>query len=174
MRMTKVFTFLLFLLMITHVACDGNNESGQEIKKEEEQEQEQEPEKEPEKGVDVSFAEYTLEGTSCQWVNLDFDDPCPQYNLLMINSSEVLEEYIEGTDYPAIDFSKQTLLLAYGIECYNYYQDSVSLQQLSEQNYLMTVNLRPSIAVAFSEWEVAIVIDKLGAECKVELDITNK
>ncbi|MDH6356388.1 hypothetical protein [Parabacteroides sp. PF5-9] len=169
MRMTKVFTFLLFLFMITHVACDGNNDSGQEIKKEEEQEQEHEPEKEPEKGVDVPFAEYSLEGTSCQWVNLDF-----QYDFLVINSDEVLETYIEGTDYPAIDFSKQTLLLAYGFEGSGSYLDSVSLQQVSEQNYLMTVNLQMTIASVFTEWEVAIVIDKLDVESKVELNITRK
>ncbi|MDH6356390.1 hypothetical protein [Parabacteroides sp. PF5-9] len=171
MRMTKVFTFLLFLLMITHVACDGSNDSGQEIKKEEEQEQE----KEPEKGVDVSFAEYALEETSCQWVNLHSkDDPCGHYNLLVIDCNEVLEDYIEGTDYPAIDFSKQTLLLAYGIECSGSYLDSVSLQQLSEQNYVMTVHLRMTIAAEISEWEAAIVVDKLDVESKVELNITNK
>ncbi|MDH6356389.1 hypothetical protein [Parabacteroides sp. PF5-9] len=167
--MTKVFTFLLFLLMITHVACDGSNDSGQEIKKEEEQEQEQELEK----GVDIPFAEYSLEGTSCQWVNLGFDE-CDQNNILVISSDEVLETYIEGTDYPTIDFSKQTLLLAYGLECYRNTPDSVSLQQVSEDNYLMTVNLRPRMTAADLEWEVAIVIDKLGAECKVELNITNK
>ncbi|MDH6356386.1 hypothetical protein [Parabacteroides sp. PF5-9] len=126
------------------VACDGNNEPEQEIIVEEE------PKQEPEKGVDVPFAEYALEGTSCQWVNLDFKVlTCGLYDLLVINSDEVLETYIEGTDYPAIDFSKQTLLLAYGVQCYQDLLDSVNLQQFSEQNYLMAVNMRPCIAAAF-------------------------
>ncbi|MDH6356285.1 hypothetical protein [Parabacteroides sp. PF5-9] len=71
-------------------------------------------------------------------------------------------------------FSKQTLLLAYGFEGSGSELDSVSLQQISEQNYLMTVNLQMFITAEFSEWEAAIVVDKLDTACKVELNITRK
>ncbi|MDH6356391.1 hypothetical protein [Parabacteroides sp. PF5-9] len=172
MRMTKVFTFLLFLLMITHVACDGNNESGQEIKKEEEQEQEQEPEKEPEKGVDVSFAEYTLEGTSCQWVNLHSeDDPGGHYNLLVINSDEELQKYIIGTDYPPVDFSKHTLLLASSRTNYGIAEIVNSLQELSVSKYKWAIEINLSDATMIENWVRAILVDKLSKESEVQLYI---
>jgi len=61
--------------------------------------------------IDISFTEYSLLDTHCQWQNLPYDE-----KVIIINSNEELEKYISCTEdsYPAIDFSKHTLLLISG------------------------------------------------------------
>ncbi|MDR2910377.1 MAG: hypothetical protein LBV47_03300 [Bacteroidales bacterium] len=134
----------------------------------------------PEPGL--PFTEYSFnaapgEKPSVRWVNLDYfsEQNHNKSKLLVINSDEELQKYVEG-DYPAIDFTKKTLLLAYenygaGHVLHSYKQ---YFRQISEQEYVMTVNIPTFLGSVISEWLVAIEVDKLGYESKVGLNIMKK
>ena len=51
---------------------------------------------------EISYMEYSLTETLCQWENLPYND-----KVMVINSKEDLEKYISCADscYPEIDFS---------------------------------------------------------------------
>jgi hypothetical protein len=131
------------------------------------------PNPDPDPNPGLPFTEYSLEGTSARWVNIAYNSELPslfQGKLLVINSDEELKKYIEG-DYPPIDFTKKTLLLAFGdtprssLEIKN-----ISFNELSVQNYLLSVDIDMGDALAFDFWTVAILLDKLNEEAKIELN----
>ena len=119
--------------------------------------------------IDIPFEEYSLEGTSCQWINLNYNNG--NSNLIIINSTEELINYVSCTEgsYPEIDFSKNTLLLAYGVEGYWSYYDRTTLQQISTRDYLMTVYLFTSIAPAVAYWQSPIIVSKITDGIAIEL-----
>jgi len=133
-------------------------------------------EKEDNKPTDIPFTEYSLSGSSCEWMNPGY--PYPQNGeLIIINSDEELTNCITCTgkdSHPAIDFSKYTLLLARGVEPYLTSPGHKSLQQLSSLRYVMNVNLRPNMAAVITSWQVAITISKLEEGSCVELNVTEK
>jgi len=61
--------------------------------------------------IDISYTEYSLLDTDCQWINLPYDE-----KVIVINSSEELEQYISctGGSYLPVNFSKHSLFLASG------------------------------------------------------------
>ena len=123
---------------------------------------------------EVLFEEYSLEGTSCLWRKV-FQDEAHNNAVAVINSKEELENYIEcigESDYSKVDFSKYTLLLAYGVEPHWVTLNHKSLQQLSAQNYVMKVNLSPGIATVITHWQVPIVISKKNDNVVIELIVT--
>ena len=82
---------------------------------------------------EISFVEYSLTGTLCQWNKLIYND-----SIILINSDEVLKDYITCTDgsYPEIDFSGWTLLVFNAEYCNaNSRVERLLLQQLSDNNY---------------------------------------
>jgi len=87
--------------------------------------------------VEIPFTEYSLVGTSAQWTNLRYDN-----KVIIINSSAALENYLTntGSGYPAIDFSKQTLLLASG-EAANGIRDIFKKLQLFSTNYVLDIDI---------------------------------
>ncbi|MDR2936101.1 MAG: hypothetical protein LBU80_02005 [Rikenellaceae bacterium] len=127
------------------------------------------------KGVDVSFTEYSLEEgvpgeeISARWVNL----PDENNTLLVINSDEELKKYVEG-DYPEIDLTKHTLLLAYGYKGTEIHSVSVEgLRKLSESKYKLNVELVMTFATRPDAWYVALITDKLNENSKVELNVSD-
>jgi hypothetical protein len=121
---------------------------------------------------EVSFTEYSLASTSCQWTKLNNDN-----EIIVINSNEELNRYVTCTnnDYSAIDFSKHTLLLAHGLASSSVVSVGCSrLQQISEQRYTMNVDLSLGFATVASPWQVPIIVDKLSEGCTVELTVTIK
>lgn len=122
--------------------------------------------------IDIPFTEYLLAGTFCQWINLNYDD-----KIIVINSNEQLASYIncQEENYPEINFSKYTLLLAHGkapssivnVNC-------SSLQQYSEQNYKMEVEVAVGDATVLSNWQIPVIIGKLDEKSIIELIITIK
>jgi len=129
-----------------------------------------EPE-EPVYPVNVSFTEYSL-GSSCQWKNLSYDD-----KVIIINSNEELKKYIEckgESNYPAIDFSKSTLILAHGTANSSHIVLSKSLQQISEQNYEMKVNILLTQLPYLTFWEMPIIVNKLNKTSIIYLVVTYK
>ena len=64
--------------------------------------------------IETTFTNYTLEGTTCQWTNLNYDG-----TVIIIRTKNEMENHINCTagTYPEIDFAKKTLLLANGKTC---------------------------------------------------------
>jgi hypothetical protein len=146
---------VLLLLGGSFVACDKSTPTNEE---------------EPQKESGLSFTEYSLTGTSSNWTNLD-NLKIEESKLIVINSDEELQNYVTG-DYPLVDFSKKTLLLAYGLESYQNIPDDKGFHTSLVYDLEMTVNLRPSLSPALLEWRVALLVDKLNKERKIELVVT--
>ena len=121
--------------------------------------------------IDITFSEYSLNETLCEWTNLSYDD-----KVIIINSTEELESYILCNDenYSAIDFSEYTLLLAHGIASSSAVTNCNSLQQISEQSYEMEVNILLTQALVLTCWHVPIIVNKLDDGSIIKLVITFK
>jgi hypothetical protein len=124
-------------------------------------------------GEDVPFTVYpvgdeTLPGQdfSAHWVNLDYVESVSK--TLVIDSDEELKKYVEG-DYPPVDFSTKTLVLAYGSHSGVGFGSDVTFRQVSDGNYLMTTRGMATAMMAFFEWQIAIVVDKLPTDSKINL-----
>ena len=119
---------------------------------------------------EIAFTEYSLAGTSCQWVNLNYDN-----KVIIINSNNELASYIACTDgdFPAIDFSKHTLLLASGTATHNIYGIPKSLWQLSPTEYVLEVETRFSEIETWENirWIVAIVTEKISKNSTIEVEL---
>jgi hypothetical protein len=118
---------------------------------------------------DIPFTEYSLEGTSCQWENLNYDE-----TVIIINSAEELENYISCTEgsYPEIDFSQYTLLLVSGETPNGIEEITVKdLQQLSANEYELNIEILLNDATVLQKWTIALVVEKLSGESAVELNI---
>jgi len=121
---------------------------------------------EPTYPIEIPFEEYSLEGTSCQWTNLAYDN-----TVIVIDSDEKMNRYIActGSDYPEIDFETQTLLLASGKTEKGISEITVnSLQQLSADKYELNMELLLNDETITEEWAVALIIEKVS-ESMVEL-----
>jgi len=118
--------------------------------------------------IDISFTEYLLAETACQWTNLPYDN-----KVIIINSDNELKKYLEG-DYPAIDFSKYTLLLANG-----YVNNRVSeiivknVRQVSIHTCILNLELGLKYKDSTEPWHIALRIEKLSEE-NVKLNTTLK
>jgi hypothetical protein len=132
-------------------------------------EPEPEPKPEPpiiEYPIEISFTEYSLAGSSCQWKNFNYDN-----KLIVINSNEELENYInclEG-NYPEIDFSKHTLLLVSGTTPNGIVEISNRLFQLSANEYKLDVEILLNEAEMLGYWITALIVNKLNEENDIEL-----
>lgn len=118
--------------------------------------------------IDVPFTEYLFEDLSCQWKDYGPD------RIVLINSEEELRNHLECRYSPdsGIDFSTQTLVLAYGlISNFVRTPDSIRLQQLSEQSYHMEVNF-PEVPGYEIRWSAPVLIPKIPGESTVELIVT--
>jgi hypothetical protein len=120
---------------------------------------------------EVSFAAYSLT-SACKWIKSNTN-----YEVIIINSNKELNPYITCTDgdYPAIDFSKYTLILAQGLGGSRIVSVSCNrLQQFAEHHYKMDVDLSLGISTVESPWQIPIIVDKLSDESTVGLVVTLK
>ena len=126
---------------------------------------------------EITFTEYSLKGTSYKWAvnhgaNDDYDVSPYTGKLIAINNDEELKNYITGDNYPAIDFSKHTLLLAYG-RTPQLIMDIISkrLQQVSENSYTLNIYIIMFGARMGEAWTCAFLIPKIVDEATVTLDV---
>ena len=117
---------------------------------------------------DVWFMEYSLNETSCEWINLNFKD-----TVIIINSSSELENYINctGGSYPEIDFSQYSILLAKGYTDYDISEFSVTyLQQHSSNSFTLNVEIvLTDTARRGKTWVHALVVNKICEGTTVKL-----
>ncbi|MCL2247131.1 MAG: hypothetical protein FWC10_08505 [Lentimicrobiaceae bacterium] len=150
--MKNLLKLAVFLLIFSGVASSCN------------------PEPDKEYPQNISFTEYSLPETSCHWVNLLYDD-----KVLMINSNDELEKYISCAkgSYPAIDFSKHTLLLASGKTTNGISDVNVKdLQQLSATHYQLNMKLLLNTLTVSENWSLAFVISKIKEDNRIDLNVT--
>ena len=123
---------------------------------------------------------------SCKWINLIHydaqDSICfPPFiwgeNLTIINSNEELENYLEcseESDFPKIDFSKHTLLLANFRFPAATAQRFQGLQRISKNNYMLNLEKVHWGLEVISHWVMVLLINKLPKESSVKLNLTIK
>jgi hypothetical protein len=116
---------------------------------------------------DSTFMEYSLDGTSCQWANLEYNN-----KLIVINSKSELENYINCAkgDFPDIDFSKRSLLLVCGQAPNGITAISKKLSK-SATGYILELGIEPNDATVSERWQIALVINKLSSESDIELNV---
>ena len=121
--------------------------------------------------IEIPITEYSLAGTSCQWTNLSYDG-----KVIIINSNAALESYLtnaRSSGYPAIDFSKYSLLLVSDATENGVVSVTVEkMQKLTATNYELRVEIILNTAIAGGEWVMALVIDKLSEGSIVNLKTT--
>ena len=150
--------FTAFLLLLTGIASSCNPECPPDC-----------PDEYPQ---NISFTEYSLNETTCQWQNLPYDE-----KVIIINSSEELEKYITCTegDYPVIDFSKHSLLLASG-----YVNNSISeiivksLKQVSSHKFILNIELDLKYKDHTEPWCIALMVENLNDESSIKLNVVFK
>ena len=125
--------------------------------------------KEPEYPIEIPFTEYNLPKT-CQWKNLNYDN-----SVIIINNDEELQQHITSIDgiYPEIDFTTHTLLVTSGKTDFKVAKKTISkLQQLSESEYELDVEIFMDGTEASYQWAVSTITEKVKEESKVKLNIT--
>lgn len=125
---------------------------------------------------DVTYTEYSLEGTSCEWnFPYDFDEIV---DAVIINSDEELSKYIKSENnasYPDIDFTKQSLVITYGSQ--NSGIESIHLvdfKKLSEVYYELLIEITPNLACVMSPWTYAFITEKLSDQTQIKLGVILK
>ena len=121
--------------------------------------------------INVPFEVYSLIGTECQWLlNLiDFD------TVVMVNNNEELQNFITCTsgNYPEIDFSKHSLLMARGVCTSGIVALEMQLQQISSNGYSLDVDITMDMTAVPQGWFISITVPKLSSNDTVTLNIND-
>lgn len=118
--------------------------------------------------VDIPFVEYSLWGTTCEW-------QLPQLNnsVIIVNSNEELARYIQSESqesYPSVDFEKYTMIIAHGGTPQGIYDTIVeSLQQVSETEYQLNIDVVMTMTDAPELWAKALLVDKWDKLYNIDL-----
>ncbi len=141
------FAVLLLALVGSVCACDEKNEP-----------------------VEIPFTEYSLDGTLlCEWTNLDYDN-----KVIIINSNEELENYVncmDGSNYPEVDFSKYTLLLAKGRATSGIADIAKRFIKVAENNYSFNIDITLNMNTVAPLWTAGILISKISLDAIVLLNV---
>ena len=109
--------------------------------------------------TNVPYMEYSLWGTQCEW-----QLPNENNNIIIVNSDEELARYIQsesGENYPAVDFDKYTMIIAHGGVPRGIYQTLIeNLQQVSDTEYRLNIDVVLTMTDAPELWTKAILVDK--------------
>ena len=120
---------------------------------------------------DVSFTEYSLSETQCQWANLPYDN-----KVIIVNSIVDLEKHIdcESYTYPIVDFSKHSLLIVSGLSNSGISEiDINSLRQLSSHKYELNIDMLLDGIKRQTNWVIALVVDRMNNKDCIETLITD-
>jgi len=120
--------------------------------------------------MDISYTEYSLEGTGCQWANLNYND-----SIIFFNSFEELKPYIScsGNSYPPIDFSKKSLLLISGEKQNGIHEVCVEKFTITSKNrYELNIKVSLNDDKPDVKWCKVLVVNKRTSESIFELNLT--
>jgi hypothetical protein len=144
----KNLYFLLLITCLTNGAC-GNTEH-------------------EEFPIKIPFTEYSLGETICWWKDCDSTN-----NVIIISSDEELNKYVNcaSSSYPAVDFSKQSLLLARGKTINGFRCLDVDFSKETACEYALDVTVHTDRTIVAPPLIVGIVVPKLDSEVLVTLNI---
>ena len=130
--------------------------------------------KERSEAEEIPFTEYSLAETSCYWTNIDIDYEYTSFNreeVLIINSNETLKNYVNCTidNYPEINFDKYSLIAAWGIANNGISNIGKQVMQTGNGLYVFNVVIELNQAEVMTEWQVAVLVDKLPDNAKIAL-----
>ena len=149
---------MIGLLLFTAAGCEKQDDPGESTTPQENEEL-----------IKIPVTEYFLSGTGCGWVT-EHD----VNHLIVINSNRELEKQIMCTDvdYPAIDFSKYTLLLAVGSgSCCGVANVSAVLFQIKEKDYLLEVSYRLKFSQFKEPWAIVVLTAKIANDANIKLNV---
>jgi hypothetical protein len=152
----KLIKLTAFLLILAGIASSCNPENPDP--------------KEPNYPIDISFTEYSLDGTGCQWTNLNYDE-----NIVVINNVEELEQYLEcsGESFPPIDFTKNSLLLVSGEKQNGIHRlDIENFVQTSKNQYKLEVTVSLNDDISNKQWHFALILKKISFDDNIGLNLT--
>jgi hypothetical protein len=115
----------------------------------------------------LAFTEFSFNDHPCKWTNLNYDQ-----KIIIINNYDDLAKYVICTDndYPDIDFSKYTLLLASGGATNGISKIDISLQKTGNKYILHTI-IHLDMTTVPDRWYVAILAPKLSNSTNIILDV---
>jgi hypothetical protein len=120
--------------------------------------------------VEIPFTEYSLVDANCGWTsrwNISVD------NVIVVNSKTELKKYVTCMDdnYPEIDFTKNTLLLAHGSTSNGVAGITPSFYQNSANQYTLNVKVLLDFTMVAQGWSIYIVVSKLPEKAKINLNV---
>jgi hypothetical protein len=158
---TTLLKLTAFLLILASISSSCNPEEEPDVN---------EVKSRPYYPRNVSFEEYSLDGTSCQWANLPYDE-----QVIVINSKEELEKFITCTEgsFPEIDFFNNTLLLVSGEKNMGIHEVVVEkFKQMARNQYELEVKVSLDELKPDTKWCSAFTTNKIHKENFVELKLT--
>ena len=107
------------------------------------------------------------------WIDLEDSRDTGEYSKMMrFDDDESLKQHYR-LEYDPIDWSKKTLLLAYGMRLNQDHPWSAHFEEKGDGEYVLTVEIVPSIFTALNWWRVAVLVDKLDENADIELSTIN-
>jgi len=115
--------------------------------------------------IEISFTDYSLAETSCQWRNFESN------KVTMINSNEELQDYIAcaDDDYSKIDFSKHSLLLVRGGATSGISDIDIKFFKEEASEYTLNVSIYTNMTAVAPSWFISILVPKISENAIVEL-----
>ena len=171
MKAKSFFTILTFLLM-SFIFTGCNHEDNTLIISEEHPESPGPLDPTDEDDFDPTITVYSLYGRMCQWTHRTNDG-----KVMIINSDEEMRKYLlchmDHNDYYAIDFSKQSLLLAGSVASSGIYDIRIkSMQKLDNNQYELDVVINLNAIPEPLGWDIAVLTNKLREDTHIELKVT--
>jgi hypothetical protein len=130
--------------------------------------------KEKEAPIEISFTEYSLAETFCQWINLIKDyDYVGNSKVIAINNTTELEEYVNCTAgaFPEIDFSKNTILLVYGTSPQVVSTIDTVLSKYSTIKYELNITVFMGNGMMLEDWRISILVPKIPSVATINLEV---
>jgi hypothetical protein len=120
-----------------------------------------------EQPVEISFVEYSLPDTNCQWKNLAHNN-----NLIVINRIAELKNYCDCTEgsYPDIDFEKNTLLIAGGGTTNGIHKMTTELS-LKNNIYYLNIDIALDFTTVAQGWSIVVITEKINSNNNIRLNI---
>lgn len=120
--------------------------------------------------TDITYKEYTLYGSSCDW-NL----PDDYNNVIVVDSDEELARYIaseSGENYPAVDFSKYTMIIAHGYSLNGISNKQIeSFQRVSATEIALNIAIYQDMTDVVEPWTIALLVDKWDRLYNIDLRV---
>ena len=120
--------------------------------------------------TDITYKEYTLYGSSCDW-NL----PDDYNNVIVVDSDEELARYIaseSGESYPAVDFSKYTMIIAHGYSLNGISNKQIeSFQSISATEIALNIAIYQDMTDVVEPWTIALLVDKWDRLYNIDLRV---